>query len=151
LDRYRFLSGDFDGDGWPDLAAANKGSNGVSIFLNSGTGTFLTQPEVAVASMPNSLAAADFDGDGDLDLITTEYFLDKIVLLENVQMFCGDANDDGAINILDITYLLNYLYHSGPAPSDLPNADADGNGAVNILDVTYLINYLYKSGPEPSC
>jgi hypothetical protein len=27
---------DFDGDGWPDLAVANSGSNDVSILLNDG-------------------------------------------------------------------------------------------------------------------
>ncbi|UCD95414.1 MAG: dockerin type I repeat-containing protein [Candidatus Zixiibacteriota bacterium] len=64
---------------------------------------------------------------------------------------CGDANCDGNMNILDITYLVDYLYREGPPP--LPNeaGDADGSGETNILDITNLINYLYKEGPAPIC
>jgi len=60
----------------------------------------------------------------------------------------GDANFDELVNILDVTFLINYLYKSGPAP-ELYCGDADANGMLNILDVTYLINYLYKDGPPP--
>nr|MBN2277964.1 hypothetical protein [candidate division Zixibacteria bacterium] len=64
---------------------------------------------------------------------------------------CGDANASGSVNILDVTYLINYLYKAGPAPLPPEAGDANGNGAINILDATYLINYLYKSGPAPVC
>ena len=60
----------------------------------------------------------------------------------------GDANVDGAINILDVTFLINYLYRSGPAP-ELYCGDANASGNLNILDATYLISYLYKGGPPP--
>jgi hypothetical protein len=29
---------------------------------------------------------------------------------------CGDVNNSGTINILDITYLINYVYKGGPEP-----------------------------------
>lgn len=64
---------------------------------------------------------------------------------------CGDANGDGIVNILDITFLVSYLYKGGTAPSPLSNGDANGSGAINLLDVTYLITYLYKGGPAPVC
>lgn len=64
---------------------------------------------------------------------------------------CGDLNDDGTVNILDITYLINYLYKGGPAPEPLESADVNSDMTVNILDVTYLIAYLYRGGPEPNC
>ncbi|MEW5924283.1 MAG: FG-GAP-like repeat-containing protein [Candidatus Zixiibacteriota bacterium] len=60
----------------------------------------------------------------------------------------GDANADGAINILDIVFLIKYLYKGGPAP-DPYAGDVDSNGAINLLDITYLINYLYRGGPPP--
>ncbi|MEW5923038.1 MAG: dockerin type I repeat-containing protein [Candidatus Zixiibacteriota bacterium] len=66
----------------------------------------------------------------------------------------GDANGNLAYNILDVTYLISYLYKGGAAPTPYPlcSGDANCNCAVNILDVTYLITYLYKSGPAPcSC
>ncbi|MFH2036728.1 MAG: dockerin type I domain-containing protein [Candidatus Zixiibacteriota bacterium] len=64
---------------------------------------------------------------------------------------CGDANGNGAINIIDITYLISFLYKSGPAPIPVEAGDANGNGVINILDITYLISFLYKSGPDPIC
>lgn len=64
---------------------------------------------------------------------------------------CGDANGNGSVNLLDATYIINYLYKGGPAPIVIEAADCNGNGALNILDVTYLINYLYKSGPPLIC
>ena len=64
---------------------------------------------------------------------------------------CGDASNNGAINILDATYIINYLYKGGPAPDSPESADPDGSGTINILDVVYLINFLYKGGPEPIC
>ncbi|UCD17164.1 MAG: S8 family serine peptidase [Candidatus Zixiibacteriota bacterium] len=64
----------------------------------------------------------------------------------------GDANNDGAINLLDITYIIAYLYKSGPPPH--PSAllaDADCDGKINILDITHIIEYVYKEpqGPPP--
>jgi len=64
---------------------------------------------------------------------------------------CGDADGNSKINILDVTYLINYLYKGGPKPNPDEAADADGNGSINIMDGSYLINYLYKGGPLPTC
>jgi len=64
---------------------------------------------------------------------------------------CGDANGNRAINILDVTFLIAYLYKDGPSPIPEVSGDANGSSSVNILDATYLINYLYKGGPEPIC
>ncbi len=65
---------------------------------------------------------------------------------------CGDVNASGTVNVLDVTYLIGFLYKGGPQPIPvLVAGDVNGNGAVNILDVTYLINFLYKSGPAPHC
>jgi len=63
----------------------------------------------------------------------------------------GDADGSGIHNILDVTYLINYLYKGGPPPVPyaLCSGDADCNCQINILDVTYLINYLYKGGNPP--
>lgn len=63
----------------------------------------------------------------------------------------GDANDNGSVNILDITYLISFLYKSGPAPQCLNEADPNNSCNINILDITFLISFLYKSGPAPVC
>ncbi|MFH2034977.1 MAG: dockerin type I domain-containing protein [Candidatus Zixiibacteriota bacterium] len=64
---------------------------------------------------------------------------------------CGDVNGNETINILDITYLIAYLYKDGPPPVFELAADVNNSGNINILDITYLISYLYKDGPDPNC
>ncbi len=64
---------------------------------------------------------------------------------------CGDADGVLPVNILDIVFVINFKYKSGPAPDPLESADVNHDYLVNILDIVYLINYKYKSGPEPEC
>jgi hypothetical protein len=61
----------------------------------------------------------------------------------------GDINNDYAVNITDITFLIKYKYKDGPAPDDLNYADVNADCVVNVKDITYLIKYKYKYGPEP--
>lgn len=63
----------------------------------------------------------------------------------------GNPNNDAAYNILDVTFLITYIYRSGPAPHpyNTCSGDADCNCSINLLDVTRLISYIYKSGTPP--
>ncbi len=62
----------------------------------------------------------------------------------------GDVNGDGVVNILDVTYLIYYMYKGGPPPVPMERAgDVNGDEQLNILDMTYLVIYLYKGGPPP--
>jgi FG-GAP-like repeat/FG-GAP repeat len=61
--------GDFNGDGKPDLAVANKGDGTVSILLGKGDGTFQPAVDYAVRGTPGSVAVGDFNGDGKPDLV----------------------------------------------------------------------------------
>ena len=72
-------------------------------------------------------------------------------VLAGISYICGELNGSPGINLLDITYLMNYVYKGGPEPSPLTAANVNGDGAVNILDIVYFINFLYKAGPEPVC
>ncbi len=63
----------------------------------------------------------------------------------------GNCNGDITINILDITYLIAFLYKGGSAPTPYAICSGDPNCdcTVNILDITYLIAFLYKGGNPP--
>jgi hypothetical protein len=65
------VAADFNGDGAPDLAVANSGSNTVSVLPGNGDGTFQPPRDFAAGPYPSSLAAGDFDADGHPDLVTT--------------------------------------------------------------------------------
>jgi len=70
--------------------------------------------------------------------------------MEPRTLTCGDANNDGIVNVGDVVYLINYLYKNGPTPLPTTCAgDCTGDGIVNVGDVVYLINYLFKGGPTP--
>ncbi len=65
-------------------------------------------------------------------------------------ILCGDMNNDGVIQLSDMTYIISYLYIDGPHP--MPNlcvGDVNGDGFINIADMTYIISYLYGGGPAP--
>ena len=110
---YFGVAGDFNGDGKQDLALSNNddgsGTGSVAILLGNGDGTFQSPKTVAVAGNPFSIAAADFNGDGNLDVaVTDESQLVVWVLLGNgggtlrspVQYPSGGSGRDLAGSIL---------------------------------------------------
>src|SRR5437867_872145 len=60
--------GDLNADGKPDLAVANYASDGVSVLLGYGNGSFGPQTEYPVGSWPLSVAMGDLNADGRPDL-----------------------------------------------------------------------------------
>jgi hypothetical protein len=62
--------GDFNGDGNLDLVAANSADDDVSVLLGDGSGNFTARmgSPITVSGTPTSVAAADLNGDGTLDL-----------------------------------------------------------------------------------
>ncbi len=91
------LAHDLDGDGDPDLAAADFCEDAVTVYENGGDGRFAYQgsypvgeetPQGDTASTPYALTEFDFDSDGDTDIATANPgswngFPDNISVLEN--------------------------------------------------------------------
>ncbi len=62
----------------------------------------------------------------------------------------GDVNDDGGVNVSDLTYTVGYLFSGGPPPPCPEQADSDAQGgAVDVGDVTFLVDFLFRGGPVP--
>jgi hypothetical protein len=62
------VAGDFNNDGYPDIAVVTQ-NNGLWILLSNGaSGTFGTPYGVVALPYPGAIVTADFNGDGNLDL-----------------------------------------------------------------------------------
>ena len=63
----------------------------------------------------------------------------------------GDVNGDCKIDVLDVVFLLNYIFVGGPAPVPLCIGDVNrSGGAPDSDDALYLISYLFLYGPPPT-
>ncbi|HVW83742.1 MAG TPA: CRTAC1 family protein, partial [Bryobacteraceae bacterium] len=85
------LVADFDNDGWPDIYVAND-STSSALYKNNHDGTFT---DIAIESgvafsadgKPQAgmgVSAADYDGDGNLDIVKTNFAGDTTSLYRNV-------------------------------------------------------------------
>jgi hypothetical protein len=123
-------TGDFNGDGKPDLAVANYGcplcqppvNGSVSVLLGNGDGTFQLWVNVFAGPNPQSVVAGDFNGDGKADLAVANNGSTNIaVLLGN-----GDA-----------TFQTPVSYGVGGAPAFLAPGvfapgDLNGDGKLDL-------------------
>lgn len=79
--------GDFNGDGKLDIAATASNEAKLAVFLNTSTlGSLSLAPpqKVSVGQNPFSVAAADLDGDGMVDLMTGNLTDFTVSLLQNL-------------------------------------------------------------------
>ncbi|MCA8959244.1 MAG: IPT/TIG domain-containing protein [Planctomycetes bacterium] len=61
----------------------------------------------------------------------------------------GEINGDGAMNIADTIFLLDYLFVGGSVPGCFAAADVNADGAVDIADTIYQLGYLFQGGAAP--
>jgi Beta-propeller repeat len=57
----------------------------------------------------------------------------------------GDAGD--AVNVVDVTFLVQYLFQGGASAPCLEEADVAVNNSINIVDLTTLVAFLFSGGP----
>ncbi len=113
-------TGDFNGDGIPDLVAINYTSPGSAIvLLGKGDGTFTPGATLTIGTFPNSIAVGDFNGDGKIDLAFGENYAIDVYLGKGDGTFAqapgsplsgagnslvaGDFNHDGKVDLAGIS------------------------------------------------
>jgi len=110
--------GDFNGDGYLDLAVANYGSNNVSVLLGNGDGSFQGAVNYPAGTQPRSVAVGDLNGDGTLDLAVADYGGST-----NVSVLLG--NGDG-------TFQTALSYAADSSPWSVAVGDFNGDGRMDL-------------------
>jgi hypothetical protein len=120
---YSIAAADVDGDGDLDVLVWNANDLNFNfpgrVLLNAGDGTFPTSIELPGGSASTySIAAADVDGDGDLDFLLGNHGSPSRVLLN-----AGDGTFPTSIEL-----------PGGSAPTySIAAADVDGDGDLDVL------------------
>jgi uncharacterized repeat protein (TIGR01451 family) len=116
---YAIVSADFNGDGFADLAVANRGSNNISVFLGDGTGAFASPVTYATGgSSPTSIVVGDFNGDGKPDIAVSNYGSNTIGVL------LGNGNGTFAAAVTYAT--------GGSEPDAIAVGDFNGDGKQDL-------------------
>ncbi len=62
----------------------------------------------------------------------------------STSVLLGDVNDDGYVNVFDVTLTIDYILGKEVASFNTTAADTDDDGYINIYDVTMIIDYILK-------
>jgi len=169
------VAADLDGDGDGDLAVtvagtASREDTAVVVFKNSGSGTFTFNQRLLPGAGPNHIVAADFDGDGDLDLITVDKARSAISFFANdgngtfaaAQGFgagidprfaaVGDFNGDGDLDLAVTNQrgvsvpgqgAFTVLRNQTVTPGLALRGDLNGDRVYNLVDITQQCNCIF--------
>jgi FG-GAP-like repeat/PASTA domain/FG-GAP repeat len=113
--------GDLSGDGKPDLATANSGSESVSVLVNKGDGSVGPKRSYVVgtdsSSGPSSVAIGDLNADGKADIVAAK-------------------PEEGTVSVLlnsgDGRFQARHEYRAGGGASSVAIGDLNRDGALDL-------------------
>lgn len=120
---------DFNSDGKMDLAGITKanqlgGRDSVSIYVGQGDGAFAAPVSYPAGPGANSIAIADFNGDGNPDIVIANQGIFGDTTAQNIEFLLGKG--DGAFSIG------TYIPLIGLYPTTVVAADFNGDGRLDI-------------------
>ena len=121
---YGVAIADMNGDGFPDVAITNWGSNTVSIFQNTSVPVIANLAAVTSPTTPgnpNFVAAGDLDGDNNVDLVTSNTGGNSISLFRSTSSAGG------------ISFASRIDSSIGTIPFNVALGDVDGDGKPDIV------------------
>ncbi|WP_298511586.1 T9SS type A sorting domain-containing protein [uncultured Kordia sp.] len=116
---------DLDNDGDKDVLCSSRDNDTIAWYENTdGQGTFGTQQTITtIADGANSVYAADFDNDGDMDVLCSSENDDTIAWFEN-------TDGQGTFGLRQIISTMT------DRPSGVYAADLDGDGDMDVLSAS---------------
>jgi hypothetical protein len=122
---YSVAAADLNNDGNLDLVTANDnpvGNGGtISVLMGNGDGTFKDKSDIATANVPYSVIIADLNGDGNMDMVTTNG-------ITSISVFLG--NGDG-------TFKAKTDIATANMPLSVIIADLNGDGNMDMVTANY--------------
>lgn len=109
-------TGDFDGDGIPDLVASSDTDGKAGIYIGNGDGTF-KQSSLFELGNGSSGVIADLDRDGKQDIIINDSYENKFVIFK--------GNGDGTFSKSEVT-------NGGQRSGDLRAGDFNNDGELDL-------------------
>jgi fibronectin type 3 domain-containing protein len=120
---YSITAGDWNGDGFLDLAVKNMDYT-VSILMNNGSNQFTKTSSLTIGTInaPGSITAGDWNGDGYVDLAATDEGSSTASILMN--------NGSGQFTI-------STTINTGDSPSSIISRDWNGDGYPDLAIANY--------------
>ena len=111
---------DLNKDGWQEVITANEGDSTITVLTNNrdGSGCFTVSSTMHMTHVPYSVAAADVNGDGWLDLISVSWSDGTVTVLTN--------NRSGGFGS-------NAVYSVGNRPYMVATSDVNGDGWPDLV------------------
>ncbi len=166
---------DIDNDGDMDVVTLSINPKTISVLKNNGVGTFSPKTDYPTGnstSGPRSIASADVDGDGDMDLLTANVNSKTVSVLkndgtggfsnkldfntpaENIFVTTADISGDGKMDMLvgysnsSFISLHKNIFAIEILPaSNITDASAKLQGSVYAENLSTTIHFLYGTTP----
>ncbi|MDG2424360.1 MAG: FG-GAP-like repeat-containing protein [Phycisphaerales bacterium] len=132
------VAGDFNGDGFLDLAGTNAVDNSVTIIISNGNGSFMTAVDLdtGAGTNPQGLTAADFNNDNRDDL--------AISCTGTGQVKLWRSQASGGLR--DLAFNEDALIDVGNAPIGIDPGEVEEDKDLDLIDLVVALNGEGKVG-----
>ena len=143
---YGIAAGDVDGDGKIDVVIPNHGDYNVSVIRNTSAAgglSFAPKIDFNLGTAPISVSLGDIDGDGKIDVVTTNHLDFGEVKTGTVLRNTSTAGS--------ISFAANVIYYTGvfSVVAQIADMDGDGKPDLSLVDKTSNVGLFVKNTSTP--